>query len=125
MGGDGYFVYGASKGAVNAFSHGTPVELAPAVRVNAVLPGIIGTEMNTEHFADAGFVEWVRATHPLGLGRPEDVADAVEDCHPTGRAGLRGRKLLWMAAGPFFANSCSQPSSAELVIRNFRPAPGA
>jgi len=78
VGSKGYYVYAASKGAVNSLSLSLAVELAPAVRVNSVLPGIIGTEMNTDHFANPEFVASVKATHPLGLGRPEDVADAVE-----------------------------------------------
>ncbi|HVU27246.1 MAG TPA: SDR family oxidoreductase [Verrucomicrobiae bacterium] len=78
VGAAGYSIYGASKGAVNSLSLSLAVELAPAVRVNAVLPGIVGTEMNTEHFANPEFVDFVRKTHPLGLGQPEDVADAVE-----------------------------------------------
>ena len=78
VGSKGYYVYAASKGAVNALSLSLAVELAPVVRVNAVLPGIIGTEMNTDHFANPEFVASVKATHPLGLGRPEYVADAVE-----------------------------------------------
>jgi NAD(P)-dependent dehydrogenase (short-subunit alcohol dehydrogenase family) len=78
LGGKGYYVYAASKGAVNAMSLSLAVELAPAVRVNAVLPGTIETEMSKDYFADPDFVESVRAVHPLGFGRPEDVADAVE-----------------------------------------------
>jgi NAD(P)-dependent dehydrogenase (short-subunit alcohol dehydrogenase family) len=78
VGASGYSVYSASKGAVNSLSLSLAVELAPAVRVNAVLPGIVGTEMNTTHFANPEFVEFVKATHPLGFGKPEDVADAVE-----------------------------------------------
>ena len=78
VGASGYSVYSASKGAVNSLSLSLAVELAPVVRVNAVLPGIIGTEMNTTHFANPEFVEFVKATHPLGFGRPEDVADTVE-----------------------------------------------
>ncbi|MGH7975333.1 MAG: hypothetical protein ACREC8_01585 [Limisphaerales bacterium] len=42
------------------------------------MPGIVGTEMNREHFSNPDFVAALQATHPLGLGRPEDVADAVE-----------------------------------------------
>jgi NAD(P)-dependent dehydrogenase (short-subunit alcohol dehydrogenase family) len=78
VGASGYSAYSASKGAVNGISLSLAVELAPAVRVNSILPGIVGTEMNTEHFANPEFVEAVLATHPLGLGKAEDVADTVE-----------------------------------------------
>jgi len=78
VGASGYSAYSASKGAVNGISLSLAVELAPAVRVNSILPGIVGTEMNTEHFAQSEFVESVLATHPLGLGKAEDVAEAVE-----------------------------------------------
>jgi len=78
LGGKGYAVYAASKGAVNAMSLSLAVELAPAVRVNAVLPGTIETEMNRDHFANTDFVASIKSLHPLGLGRAEDVADAVE-----------------------------------------------
>lgn len=78
LGAAGYSAYAASKGAVNGISLSLAVELAPTVRVNCVLPGIVGTEMNTEHFANPEFVKSVMDTHPLGLGQAEDVAEAVE-----------------------------------------------
>ena len=78
IGGKGYSIYAASKGAINSLSLSLAVELAPAVRVNAVLPGTIETEMNKSHFAEAEFVQAMQAIHPLGLGRPEDVVSAVE-----------------------------------------------
>jgi NAD(P)-dependent dehydrogenase (short-subunit alcohol dehydrogenase family) len=78
VGASGYSAYSASKGAVNGISLSLAVELAPTVRVNSILPGIVGTEMNTEHFAKPEFVESVLATHPLGFGKAEDVADAVD-----------------------------------------------
>lgn len=74
MGASGYSVYAASKGAVNAMCVSLAVELAPTVRVNAVLPGPIQTEMTGDYFASANFA----ALCPLGPGKPEDVADAVE-----------------------------------------------
>jgi NAD(P)-dependent dehydrogenase (short-subunit alcohol dehydrogenase family) len=74
LGGSGLAVYGATKGAVNAMSLSLAVELAPEVRVNSVLPGIIETQMTREYFENPNFLGF----YPLGFGRPEDVAEAVE-----------------------------------------------
>jgi len=74
LGGIGLSIYGATKGGVNAMSLSLAVELAPDVRVNCVLPGIIETEMTRQYFEDPDFLGF----YPLGFGRPEDVAEAVE-----------------------------------------------
>ncbi|WP_063735968.1 SDR family oxidoreductase [Streptomyces sp. RTd22] len=74
--GPGVGAYGASKTALLRLTRQLAAELAPGVRVNAVSPGLIRTEM-------ARFV-WepdepsIAATLPLArIGEPEDVARAV------------------------------------------------
>jgi NAD(P)-dependent dehydrogenase (short-subunit alcohol dehydrogenase family) len=66
--------YTASKGAVEAMSHGLALEVArEGIRVNCVHPGLIETEMNgPERLARIG------PTIPIGRhAQPEEVADAV------------------------------------------------
>lgn len=75
-GGRGHVNYVASKGAVNAMVRSLAVELAPrGIRVNAVAPGIIVTEM-TKRIRN--YAEETKRQIPLGrYGEPEEVAKAV------------------------------------------------
>jgi len=81
---EGWPAYAAAKGAINALTVQSSVDLAPAgIRVNAVAPGTILTPMNEQIFADlpdGGATlkeEWNRA-HPIGrFGYPREVAEAV------------------------------------------------
>ena len=76
-GGRGQTNYAASKGAINAFTRALAVELAPRkVRVNAVAPGVIDTEMSAEVRELAGDAVLQRILLRR-WGRPEEVADAV------------------------------------------------
>jgi NAD(P)-dependent dehydrogenase (short-subunit alcohol dehydrogenase family) len=108
MGGSGLSAYCATKGAVNAMALSLAVELAPEVRVNSVLPGIIETEMTKEYFASPNFLGF----YPLGLGRPEDVAEAVEF--------LTSDRARWVTGHEFVVDggrlACS-PMPGEAVAR--------
>ncbi len=90
----GYSAYAASKGGLNAMALSLAVELAPAVRVNSVLPGIVGTEMNKDHFANPEFVAAVQASHPLGLGCPEDIANVVEFLSSDRARWITGQEIV-------------------------------
>jgi 3-oxoacyl-[acyl-carrier protein] reductase len=76
-GGRGQTNYAASKGAINAFTRALAVELAPRkIRVNAVAPGVIETEMSQEVRDLAG--DDVKARILLRrYGTPEEIAHAV------------------------------------------------
>ena len=77
-GAPGYAVYGASKGALLALTKAMARDLAPDVRVNAVAPGIIDTDIQKHLFADRQALEATRESIPLArLGTPDDVAAAA------------------------------------------------
>jgi NAD(P)-dependent dehydrogenase (short-subunit alcohol dehydrogenase family) len=79
----GWSGYAASKGGIDALTRQAAVEYAPmGIRVNAIVPGTIATEMNERIMAespdpDAVMTGWV-AMHPMGrVGQPQEVAAAI------------------------------------------------
>lgn len=79
LGGAGAAAYSASKGGLKALTHVLAVELAPLrIRVNAVSPHAIATEMTATMQEDDALAAQVLAGIPWGrLGQPKDVAAAV------------------------------------------------
>ena len=75
--------YAPSKGAVVLLTKSMAIDYAPEnIRVNAICPGFIETDLTAEVIRQAPDPEAVRrerrAVHPLGrLGKPEDVAPLV------------------------------------------------
>ena len=79
----GWAGYAASKGGINGLTQQAAVEYAPkGIRVNAVIPGTILTEMNERIMRESGDPQaqmdaWV-AMHPMRrVGMPAEVADTV------------------------------------------------
>ena len=71
----GHAVYGMAKAALRMLTKALAVDLAPAVRVNAIAPGAI---LWPEHGKDAASQEALIARTPLGrIGNPEDIAGCV------------------------------------------------
>jgi len=69
-------IYSASKEALLHVTRDQALEMAPKVRVNAVAPGIIQTDLSEPFLRDNA--DAVIAGTPLGrLGQPVDVAEAV------------------------------------------------
>jgi NAD(P)-dependent dehydrogenase (short-subunit alcohol dehydrogenase family) len=72
--------YSASKGAVVALTRSLAVELAPAVRVNAVCPSAVDTPMVAGVVIPEGVDPTKMARHPMLLGRlatAEEIAAAI------------------------------------------------
>lgn len=72
-------VYAATKGAVRQLTRAMAVDLAPyGIRVNAIEPGVIETDMTRAILADPERKARSLARIPLGrVGTPEDLAGAV------------------------------------------------
>lgn len=79
----GVAAYCVSKAAVDQLTRVAALEMAAAgVRVNAVNPGVVVTNLHRRSGMDdekyAAFLERAKETHPMGRpGTPEDVADAI------------------------------------------------
>ena len=72
----GYVVYNVAKAGLAALTHTLALELAPAVRVNAVAPGAIAWPEDGQF--DPAERERIVAHTPLRrIGTPEDIAQAV------------------------------------------------
>lgn len=68
--------YDASKAGVISLTHNLATEFAPNIRVNAICPGWVNTEMNKE--LDEEFIK--KETSKIKLGRfadPKEIADAI------------------------------------------------
>ena len=76
----GFSIYSASKAGLIGFTQSLAWELAPkGIRVVAVAPGLVHTPMIHKHIDQLTPEIWakIEACHPLGMGRPDDVAAAV------------------------------------------------
>src|SRR5207302_4348918 len=69
--------YAAAKGALQVLTRTLARELAPQVRVNAIMPGVIETRHH-EVFSTSQRMEEYRAQTPLGRnGTADEVAEAI------------------------------------------------
>jgi NAD(P)-dependent dehydrogenase (short-subunit alcohol dehydrogenase family) len=84
----GLAYYGAAKAAVVNLTRTTALEWAPrGIRVNALAPGWVRTEMSAAQRADPAVNDAILESIPMGRwGEPEDIADAALFlCSPAAR----------------------------------------
>ena len=80
LGQKGKIAYTANKSAVEGLVKSYALELAPRnIRVNSVAPGIVKTPLTDDLFSNISpeSVTTIENMHPLGFGKPEDVANLV------------------------------------------------
>jgi 3-oxoacyl-[acyl-carrier protein] reductase len=76
LGNFGQFNYSMSKGALVGLTRALALSLAPNVRVNAVAPGLIGTEMATS-IPEEVLNKMVSAIPLERMGNPDEIANVV------------------------------------------------
>lgn len=88
-------VYAAMKGGVLGLTRASAVELSPdRIRVNAVIPGMVGTPASKAQF-DAATIAAREAAMPLGrFGDPADIAGAVAFLASKDGAYVQGAELI-------------------------------
>jgi NAD(P)-dependent dehydrogenase (short-subunit alcohol dehydrogenase family) len=75
----GKSIYSMTKAAIIGVSKSLSVELATKkIRINCISPGVVETPMskNAIYSRNEESLNKIRGLHPLGLGQPEDVANA-------------------------------------------------
>jgi len=76
--GSGNAVYAATKAAILGLTRSLAVELAPAIRVNAVIPGVFATDMNSDALEDADIRTAAVEAIPLHrIGHPAELASVI------------------------------------------------
>lgn len=93
-GNTGNSIYAASKGAINSLVYTLARELAPEIRINALMPGAIETPMSSN--LGEAYKEEMRLDTPLGWGSPQDVVNYVEF--------LLGDKSKWITGQAIFVD---------------------
>jgi NAD(P)-dependent dehydrogenase (short-subunit alcohol dehydrogenase family) len=75
----GLVPYAATKGAIETFTKGLANEVArEGIRVNAVAPGMIATDMTSSGLSSPEFRERILLGIPMGrLGAVDEIAEAV------------------------------------------------
>ena len=73
----GVSAYSASKAALEAMARSLAIEVAKKqIRVNCLAPGFVETPMLAAARTTTGGLDATIAQYPLGVGQPEDVANA-------------------------------------------------
>lgn len=92
----GNSMYAATKAALNAYTRALALELAPKrIRVNAVLPGMIETNILQNSSIGESELELHKKNYPLGrFGNPTDVSNLVHFLMSDASSWMTGSQIV-------------------------------
>jgi 3-oxoacyl-[acyl-carrier protein] reductase len=93
LGNFGQFNYAASKGGLVGLTRALALELAPRVRVNAIAPGLTGSEM-TRAMPERVLDKLIAASPMRRMAEPAEIADAVAALLSPAMSYVTGQVLL-------------------------------
>lgn len=79
VGETGKSLYGMTKGALIAAVRSLSLEYGPRrIRFNCISPGVVETPMSQKsvYSQDEASLSYIKSLHPLGIGLPDDIANA-------------------------------------------------
>jgi NAD(P)-dependent dehydrogenase (short-subunit alcohol dehydrogenase family) len=94
FGAKGFSMYCASKAALDGLMRALCVEMAPAVRVNSILPGAVSTPMTEGLLGEPDVVSQLTRDYPLGLGQTDDIVNAAEFLVSKQARWITGQQLI-------------------------------
>lgn len=94
FGAPGFATYTASKSALDGLMRTLAVELAPQVRVNAILPGGIRTPMTDSLLEDQQVFNKFVHDYPLGIGQTSDIVAAAEFLLSDASRWITGQQMV-------------------------------
>ena len=109
--------YVASKHAVLGLTKTAAIECGRyGIRVNAVSPGAVRTEMLLDVFGTQEALDEMSAMHPIGrIGRPEEIADAVAWLFSEKSSYYTGQSLILDGGLTAQRPYVKQPASAKFL----------
>lgn len=90
----GHAAYCAGKAALDGWIRAIAVELAPRIRANSLLLGPVSTPATAEVLSSGETSARISLRSPMGLGKPEDAASAVEWLLSKGSAWMTGQQIV-------------------------------
>ena len=86
-------IYCTSKAAIEAFVKEMAVELAPNVRINSILPGLLASDMTRQIYENDSNIIEITSKYPLGVGTFEDIANMVEFLFSSKAKWITGQQI--------------------------------